>query len=99
MTRSAQRVVGIVVLVVLGVLTLPVVASLVDSDGSENWIIALAIGAMAAIGAAVAIALPGIAREGASTGRRALTGVWWGLLGLTVGLAVFWFLLNGLGGA
>lgn len=99
MTRSAQRVVGIVVLVVLGVLTLPVVASLVDSDGSENWIIAVAIGAMAAIGAGLAIALPGMAREGASTGRRALTGVWWGLLGLAVGLVVFWFLLNGLGGA
>ena len=99
MTRSAQRVVGIVVLIVLGVLTLPVVAYFVDDDGSENWIIWVAILAMAAIGAALAIALPGLAREGASTARRALSGVWWGLLGLTVGLVVFWFLLNGLGGA
>ncbi|MBL0749932.1 hypothetical protein [Nocardioides baculatus] len=104
MTRSAQRVVGIVVLVVLGLLTLPVVAYFADTgdgDGTENWIIPVALLAMAVIGAALAIALPGLAREGASTGRRALTGVWWGLLGLFVGLVVFWFLLNGLdaGGA
>ena len=102
MTRSAQRVVGIVVLLVCGMLTLPVVASFADTgDGgnAENWIIPIALLAMAAIGAALAVALPGLAREGASTGRRALAGAWWGLLGLFVGLVVFWFLLNGLGGA
>ena len=102
MTRSAQRVVGIVVLLVLGMLALPVVAAFADTgDGgnAENWIIPVALVAMAAIGAALAIALPGLAREGASTGRRAVTGIWWGLLGLFVGLVVFWFLLNGLGGA
>ena len=99
MTRSAHRVVGIVVLVVLGMLTLPVVAYFADGDGAENWIIPVALLAMAVVGAALAVALPGLAREGASAGRRALTGVWWGLLGLFVGLVVFWFLLNGLGGA
>src|SRR5690242_8531613 len=98
MTRSAQRVIGTVVLVVAGMLTLPAVAYVADTgDGgnAENWIIPIAVLAMAAIGAALAIALPGLAREGASAGRRALTGVWWGLLGLFVGLVVFWFLLNG----
>jgi len=97
-TRSAQRVVGIVVLVVLGLLTLPVVAYFADTgdgDGTENWIIPVALLAMAVIGAALAIALPGLAREGASTGRRALTGVWWGLLGLFVGPVAFWVLPNG----
>ena len=101
-TRSAQRVVGIVVLLVCAMLTLPVVAYFADTgdaDGVENWIIPVALLAMAAIGAALAVALPGLAREGASTGRRALTGIWWGLLGLFVGLVVFWFLLNGLNGA
>lgn len=102
MTRSAQRVVGIVVLPVLGMLTLAAVAYFADTGdggGAENWIIPVALLVMAVTGAALAVALPGLAREGASTGRRALTGAWWGLLGMFVGLVVFWFLLNGLNGA
>ena len=54
---------------------------------------------MAAIGAAVTIALPGLAREDATTGRRAMTGAWWGLLAAAVGVVVFWLLLSGFGGA
>ncbi len=102
MTPAAQRVIGIVALLVLGMLTLPVVASFADTGdggGAENWIAPVALLAMAVVGAALAVALPGLARAGASTARRALTGMWWGLLGLAVGLVVFWFLLNGLNGA
>jgi len=99
MTRAAQRVVGIVVLLVLGVLSLPAVAFVIDGEGAENWIIVVDILAMAAVGAAVTIALPGLAREGATTGRRAMTGAWWGLLAAAAGVVVFWLLLSGLGGA
>ena len=99
MTRAAQRVVGIVVLLVLGVLSLPAVAFVIDGEGAENWIIVVDILAMAAVGAAVTIALPGLAREGATTGRRAMTGAWWGLLAATVGVVVFWLLISGIGGA
>lgn len=99
MTRSAQRVLGVVVLLVVGVLCLPVAASFLDDQGEENWIIVVALVAAAAIGAAVTVALPGLAREGASTGRRALTGIWWGLLAAFVGVVVFWLLLNGFDGA
>ena len=99
MTPMAQRVVGAVVLLVLGMLALPLSASLIDGEGSENWIIVLDLVAMAAVGAAVTIGLPGLAREGASTGRRAMTGAWWGLLAAFVGVLVFWFLLNGVSGA
>ena len=99
MTPTAQRVVGAVVLLVLGMLALPLSASLIDGEGSENWIIVLDLVAMAAVGAAVTIGLPGLAREGASTGRRAMTGAWWGLLAAFVGVLVFWFLLNGISGA
>ena len=99
MSASAQRVAGVVVLLVLGMLALPLSASLVDGEGSENWIIVLDLVAMAAVGAAVTIGLPGLAREGASTGRRAMTGAWWGLLAAFVGVLVFWFLLNGISGA
>ncbi len=99
MTRAAQRVVGIVVLLVLGVLSLPAVAFVIDGEGAENWIIVVDLVAMAAVGAAVTIALPGLAREGATTGRRAMTGAWWGLLAAAVGVVVFWLLLSGVGGA
>ena len=99
MTRAAQRVVGIVVLLVLGMLSLPVAASVLDGQGTENWIVPVQLVAMAAIGAAVTIALPGLAREGATTGRRAMTGAWWGLLAAAVGVVVFWLLLSGFGGA
>jgi hypothetical protein len=99
MSRSAQRVVGILVLLVLGILSLPAVASVLDGQGTENWIVPVQLVAMAAIGAAVTIALPGLAREGATTGRRAMTGAWWGLLAAAVGVVVFWLLLSGFGGA
>lgn len=99
MTRSAQRVVGIVVLLVLGMLSLPLSAYFLDGQGTENWIVPVQLVAMAALGAAVMVGLPGLAREGASTGRRALTGIWWGLLAAFVGVVVFWFLLNGFSGA
>jgi hypothetical protein len=99
MSRSAQRLVGIVVLVVLGMLSLPVSAYALDDPGTENWIVPVQLLAMAALGAAVTVGLPGMAREGATTGRRALTGAWWGLLAAFVGVIVFWFLLNGFRGA
>lgn len=99
MSRTAQRAVGIVVLLVLGVLALPLTAAVIDGKGAENWIIVVDLLAMAAAGAAVTVALPGLAREGSTTGRRALTGAWWGLLAAFVGVVVFWLLLNGFSGA
>ena len=99
MTRAAQRVVGIVVLLVLGILSLPAAASVLDGEGTENWIVPVQLVAMAAIGAGVTIALPGLAREGATTGRRAMTGAWWGLLAAFAGVVVFWLLLSGFSGA
>ncbi|NPC42915.1 hypothetical protein [Nocardioides sp. zg-1230] len=99
MSRSAQRLVGIVVLLVLGMLSLPATAYVLDDPGTENWIVPVQLLAMAAVGAAVTIALPGLAREGAPTGRRALTGAWWGLAAAFAGVVVSWLLINGLGGA
>ena len=99
MTRVAQRVVGIVVLLVLGVLSLPAAAYVLDEQGTENWIVPVQLVVMAAVGAAVTVALPGLAREGATTGRRAVTGAWWGLLAAAVGVVVFWLLISGVGGA
>ena len=99
MSPTVQRAVGIVVLLVTGMLSLPVSASLFDDQGTENWIVPVQLLVMAAIGAGLAVVLPALAREGAPTGRRAMTGAWWGLLAAFVGVLVFWVLLNGFGGA
>ena len=86
-TPTAQRVVGVVVLLVTGMLSLPVSAALFDDPATENWVIVIQLAAMAATGAVVTIALPAMAREGASTARRVRTGIWWGLLAALVGVA------------
>ncbi len=99
MSRSAQRLLGIVVLLVLGMLSLPATAYVLDGPGTENWIVPAQLVGMAAVGAAVTVALPGLAREGATTGRRAMTGAWWGLLAAFAGVVVFWIAINGYGGA
>jgi hypothetical protein len=99
MTKSAQRVVGAVVLLATGIFSLPLSAAIFDGEASENWIAPVQLLVMAGIGAGLAVALPALAREGASTGRRAMTGMWWGLLAALVGVLLFWFLVNGLNGA
>lgn len=99
MNRSAQRAIGVVVLLVLGVFSLPAAAALLDGQGTENWVVPVQLAVMAALGAVLALGLPALARDGATTGRRALTGAWWGLLAAFVGVVVFWLLLNGFQGA
>lgn len=99
MNPTAQRTIGIAVLLGAGILSLPVAASLLDGRSTENWIVPAQLVVMGLVGAAVAVALPALARADASTGRRALTGAWWGLLAAFVGVLIFWFLINGIGGA
>ena len=99
MSTTVQRVVGALVLLACGMLSLPLSAALLDGEGTENWIVPAQLLVMAAVGAGLAVALPALARAGAPTERRALTGVWWGLLAAFVGVVVFWLLLNGLRGA
>jgi hypothetical protein len=99
MTLTAQRVVGTLVLLVTGVLSLPLAAALLDGEGTENWILPVQLVVMAAVGAGVAAVLPALAGDRASTSRRVLVGVGWGLLAAVVGVLVFWLLLNGFRGA
>jgi len=86
-------------LLVVGMLSLPLVASSLDDQGTENWILPAQLLLMTGIGAGVTVALPALARGGAPAGRRALTGAGWGLLAAVVGVLVFWLLLNGFNGA
>lgn len=99
MSRIAQRIVGIVVLVGVAVFTLPVTATFLDDPGSENWILPVQMAAMAVLGGVCGLALPAMASPGASRSVRALVGAGWGLLAAVVALLVFWFVLSGLGGA
>lgn len=99
MGSTPQRAVALVVLLAAGILSLPLAAAVLDSSRTENWIILAHLLVMAAIGAAITVALPAIARAGAPTGTRALTGVGWGMLAAFAGMLVFWLLLNGLRGA
>lgn len=99
MSRSADRLLGFAVLLVLGMISLPASAYVLDDPGTENWIVPVQLLAMAALGAAVTVGLPGMAREGAGTGRRALTGAWWGLAFAVAGVLVAWVAINGWSGA
>jgi hypothetical protein len=99
MSPTSQRVAGGLLLLVAGLLSLPLAASLLDGGGTENWIAPVQLLVMAVIGAGTACVLPALARAGASTGRRALTGAWWGLLAALVGVIVFWLLISGFRGA
>ncbi len=99
MTPTLHRVVGALVLLVAGILSLPLAAFLLDDQGLENWIIPAQLLVMAVIGAGVTFAVPSLARHGAPAGRRALTGAGWGLLAALVGVLVFWLLISGLRGA
>ncbi|HYJ28483.1 MAG TPA: hypothetical protein VEW73_12275 [Nocardioides sp.] len=99
MSIVAQRVIGVVVLLATGIYSLPLSAALFDGEGTENWIVPVQLLVMAAIGAGLAVLLPALAREGAPTGRRAMTGAWWGLLAAFLGVLLFWFVINGFSGA
>lgn len=98
MGATAQRVVAVVVLVTVGFLSLPLAAAVLDGPRTVNWIVPVQLLVMAAVGATITVALPAMARAGASTGARALTGMAWGLLAAFTDLLVFWVLLNGFRG-
>jgi hypothetical protein len=93
-----ERMLGLFVLVVAGILSLPVAAAAFDGEGSENWIIPAQLGGMAATGALVGLVVPGLTGA-ASPGRRALSGAAIGVGMALLGVLIFFLLLNGFDGA
>jgi len=93
-----QRILGLALLLVAGIVSLPLAAAPFDSEGSENWILPAQLGGMAVIGAVVALVLPGLTGA-ATTGRRVVLGALTGLAMALVGVVVFFLLLNGFDGA
>ena len=99
MSVTVQRLVGAGVLLATGILSLPVTAYFLDGPATENWILPVQLTVMAAAGAACAHLLPALAPRDATSARRTLVGIGWGLLAGLAGVLLFWFLLNGLRGA
>ena len=90
---GTQRIIALVVLLVAGVLSLPVVAALLDGGPSENLIVPVQLVLMAVVGATVGYLLPGLAGDDSSTGRGAAFGALVGVATALLGLAVFSLLL------
>ena len=99
MSVTGQRWTAVVILLVLGVLSQPVSAALFDGEGSENWILPLAVLIMVVVGAIVGAMLPGLAGAGAGQQRGAMIGAAVGVGMLVLGIVVFFLLLSGFDGA
>ncbi len=96
---AGQRWTAVLVLLVLGIFSLPVTAFFFDGEGSENWIVPVAVALMAVIGAIVGSMLPGLAGSGATQQRGALIGAAVGVGMLVLGIVIFFLLLSGFDGA
>ena len=96
---AVQRWIAVLILLVLGILSLPVTAYFFDSEGTENWIIPVAVALMAVLGAIVGSMLPGLAGDGATQQRGALIGAAVGVGMLVLGIVIFFLLLSGFDGA
>ena len=94
-----QRWAAVLILLVLGIFSLPVTAYFFDEPGTENWILPTALAVMAGLGAVVGSLLPGLAGRGASRRRGALIGAAVGIGALAIGVIVFFLLISGLRGA
>jgi hypothetical protein len=91
------RVLGWLLLLAAGVLSLPLAAAFLDGQGTENWILPVALVVTALVGALLGAALPGFVAG--ANGRRAAVGATYGLAAAAVGVLVFFLLLSGFDGA
>lgn len=91
------RVLGWLLLLVSGILSLPLLATVLDEQGTENWILPVQLVVMALLGGAIGLGAPGFV--GGGTVRRFAVGAAYGVAAAAVGLLVFFVLLSGLDGA
>jgi hypothetical protein len=96
---GTQRVGALVLLLVLGIVSLPVSAAFLDGEGTENWILPVQLVGMAVVGAVVGRLLPGLAGADAPGARSAWIGALAGFAAALVGVGLFFLLLNGFSGA
>ena len=99
---SLPRTLAVVGLMVLGILALPLLASVLDGQGTENLILPAHLLLMALVGAIVWRALPAPATAGGpapARNRVLLVGAGVGVAAAVVGLVLFFLLLSGFSGA
>ena len=95
---ATRRAVAVAVLLAAGIGGLPVVAAFLDGPGTEGLVVPVHLAALAALGAVAGALLPGLAgSRGAGSG--ALVGALAGIGAGLVGVALFFLLLGGSGGA
>jgi hypothetical protein len=99
MTKSAEKSIALVLLLLAGIFSLPVAAYFLDSQGSENFIVPVQLGFMALLGALIGRLLPGLGRAGSTQSRTMLVGAGIGIVMGLIGIVVFFLLLNGFSGA
>ncbi len=94
-----RRAAALLVLLVLGVISLPLVASVLDGQGTENFILPVQLVLMAALGALAGRLVPTLGGADASRRRGIIVGALLGLGAAVFGLVIFFLLLNGISGA
>lgn len=95
-----QRPLALLILLVVGVLSLPISAAFEgEGDNAENWILPIAFGGAAVVGALVGAVLPGLAGREASRARGMRVGAIVGVAMLVLGTVVFFLILSGFDGA
>ena len=94
-----RRAAALLVLLVLGVISLPLVASVLDTQGTENFILPVQLVLMTALGALAGRLVPTLGGADASRRRGIIVGALLGLGAAVFGLVIFFLLLNGITGA
>ena len=94
-----RRTAALLVLLVLGVISLPLIASVLDGEGTENWILPVQLVIMALVGALAGWAVPTLGGAEATRRRGVVVGALLGLAAAVLGLVIFFLLLSGFSGA
>ena len=93
MTPGRPRGAAVVLLLLAGFLSLPVVAALTDGGSAEDLIVPIQLAVMAVLGAITGYLLPGLAGFGSTSARSAMVGTLIGLAAALGGVAIFSLLL------
>ncbi|MFL6164958.1 MAG: hypothetical protein ACJ715_13490 [Ornithinibacter sp.] len=96
---SVTRVGAVLVLLVLGLVSLPLVASVLDGPGTENAILPVQLLVMGLLGALAGWAVPTLGGAHATRRRGIVAGALVGLGAAVLGLVIFFLLLSGISGA